>query len=127
MSSAIILHVEDNEDNRQIVRDLFEHMGYTVIEAVDGEEGVSKAKEHKPHIILMDIQLPKMTGYETTRAIKSDPDLKDIPIIVITSYALSGDDQKAYEAGADDYLAKPYKPKDLLNRVETWLERKSNG
>jgi len=121
MSGKTILHVEDNEDNRQIVRDLFEFKGYTVIDAVDGEEGVHKASEIKPDLILMDIQLPKMNGYDTTRAIKSDLALAGIPIIVITSYALSGDDQKAYDAGADDYLAKPYAPKDLLEKVEAWL------
>jgi two-component system cell cycle response regulator DivK len=121
MSGKTILHVEDNEDNRQIVRDLFEFKGFTVIDAVDGEEGVRKASEIKPNLILMDIQLPKMNGYDTTRAIKSDPALAGIPIIVITSYALSGDDQKAYDAGADDYLAKPYAPKDLLEKVEAWL------
>ena len=123
MSGKTILHVEDNEDNRQIVRDLFEFKGYTIIEAVDGEEGVHKAREIKPNLILMDIQLPKMNGYDTTRTIKSDPALKGIPIIVITSYALSGDDQKAFDAGADDYMAKPYAPKDLLEKVEAWLEK----
>jgi two-component system cell cycle response regulator DivK len=123
MSGKTILHVEDNADNRQIVRDLFEFKGYTIIEAVDGEEGVHKAREIKPNLILMDIQLPKMNGYDTTRAIKSDPALNGIPIIVITSYALSGDDQKAFDAGADDYMAKPYAPKDLLEKVEAWLEK----
>ena len=127
MSGKTILHVEDNEDNRQIVRDLFEFKGYTIIDAVDGEEGVHKAREIKPNLILMDIQLPKMNGYDTTRAIKSDPALAGIPIIVITSYALSGDDQKAYDAGADDYLAKPYAPKDLLEKVEAWLGTRSDA
>ena len=86
---------------------------------------IKKAKESKPHIILMDIQLPRMNGYEATRLIKSDPDLKDIPIIVITSYALSGDDQKAFDAGANDYLAKPYSPGHLLEKVEALIERRS--
>ena len=125
MKGITILHVEDNEDNRQIVRDLFQFKGYSVIEAVDGEEGIKKAKESKPHIILMDIQLPRMNGYEATRLIKSDPDLKDIPIIVITSYALSGDDQKAFDAGANDYMAKPYSPGQLLQKVEALVERRS--
>jgi two-component system cell cycle response regulator DivK len=125
MSSVRILHVEDNEDNRQIVRDLFEFKGYTVFEAVDGEEGVARARELKPDLILMDIQLPRMNGYEATRAIKSDPELSSIPLIVITSYALSGDDQKAFDAGANDYLAKPYKPQELLKKVEAWIERGS--
>ena len=127
MNGKTILHVEDNEDNRQIVRDLFEFKGYTVIEAFDGQEGLHKAREFKPSLILMDIQLPKMNGYETTRAIKSDPSLEAIPVIVITSYALSGDDQKAFNVGADDYLAKPYKPKDLLEKVEAWLGKSSKA
>ncbi len=122
MKGITILHVEDNEDNRQIVRDLFQFKGYSVIEAIDGEEGIKKAKESKPHIILMDIQLPRMDGYQATRMIKSDPDLKEIPIIVITSYALSGDDQKAFDAGANDYLAKPYSPGKLLEKVEALVE-----
>jgi two-component system cell cycle response regulator DivK len=127
MNGKTILHVEDNEDNRQIVRDLFEFKGYTIIEAVDGQEGLNKAREFKPSLILMDIQLPKMNGYETTRAIKSDPALEAIPVIVITSYALSGDDQKAFDVGADDYLAKPYKPKDLLEKAEAWLGKSSKA
>ena len=127
MKGKTILHVEDNEDNRQIVRDLFEFKGYTIIEAVNGEEGVLKAGELKPDLILMDIQLPKMSGYDATRAIKSNPALEGIPIIVITSYALSGDDQKAFDAGAEDYLAKPYNPKDLLQKVELLLGKKSES
>jgi two-component system, cell cycle response regulator DivK len=118
MKEVTILHVEDNEDNRQIVRDLFEFKGYRILEAFDGEAGVRMAGEIRPDLILMDIQLPRMNGYEAIRAIKSDPDLKHIPIIVITSYALSGDDQKAFDAGADDYMVKPYNPMDLLKKVE---------
>lgn len=121
MKDVTILHVEDNEDNRQIVRDLFEFRGYRIVEAFDGESGVQMASTLKPDLILMDIQLPKMNGYEAIRAIKSDPALKSIPIVVITSYALSGDSQKAFDAGADDYMAKPYKPMDLLKKVEAWI------
>jgi two-component system cell cycle response regulator DivK len=121
MSIVTILHVEDNEDNRQIVRDLFVFKGYRVEEAYNGEDGVHMASSLKPDLILMDIQLPRMNGYEATRAIKSDPILKKIPIIVITSYALVGDDQKAFDAGADDYMVKPCKPMDLLKKVEAWI------
>lgn len=121
MKEVTILHVEDNEDNRKVVRDLFEFKGYRVVEALNGEDGVRKAGAVKPDLILMDIQLPKMNGYEATRAIKSDPALKNIPILIITSYAFSGDDRKAYDAGADDYMMKPYTPMDLLKRVEAWI------
>jgi two-component system cell cycle response regulator DivK len=74
----------------------------------------------------MDIQLPKMSGYDAVRAIRNDPNLRNIPIIVITSYALSGDDRKAFEAGADDYIAKPYKPKELRKKVEDWIARRKS-
>ncbi|MBW2031818.1 MAG: response regulator [Deltaproteobacteria bacterium] len=127
-----ILHVEDNADNRQIVRDLFSALGYRIIEAEDGALGVEMAHRmvNELDIILMDIQLPKMSGYEAIRAIKSNLNLRDIPIIVITSYAMSGDDRKALEAGADDYIAKPYKPRELRNKVEDLIARrkgKDNG
>ncbi len=121
-----ILHVEDNADNRQIVRDLFSALGYRIIEAEDGVSGVEMASRiaDELDLILMDIQLPKMCGYDAIRAIKKDQKLRNIPIIVVTSYALSGDDQKAFEAGADDYIAKPYKPRELRKKVEDWIVRR---
>ena len=115
--SKRILVVEDQEDNRRILRDLLTSKGYEIIEAVDGEEGVAMAGEHIPDLILMDIQLPGLDGYEATRRIKSNPDLAGIPIIAVTSYALSGDETKAKEAGCDDYIAKPYSPRALLAKV----------
>jgi two-component system cell cycle response regulator DivK len=105
--SQRILVIEDQEDNRRIVRDLFTSVGYEIIEAVNGEDGVSAAAAHVPDLILMDVQLPGIDGYETTRQIKANPDLQHIPIIAVTSYALSGDDVKAYEAGCNGYVAKP--------------------
>lgn len=124
-----ILHVEDNADNRQIVRDLFSAMGYRIIEAEDGLSGVEIASlmANELDLILMDIQLPKMSGYDAVRAIKNNKDIRNIPIIVITSYALSGDDRKAFEAGADDYIAKPYKPRELRKKVEDWIARTKAG
>ncbi len=116
--SKRILVVEDQEDNRRIVRDLLTSRGYEILEAVTGEEGISMAKEHRPDLILMDIQLPDLNGYEVARVIKSFEELKAIPIIAVTSYALSGDDRKAYEAGCDDYVSKPYSPRTLLVKVE---------
>ncbi len=115
--SKRILVIEDQEDNRRIARDLLSSKGYEIIEAVTGEEGVQQAKEQKPDLILMDIQLPDFDGYEVARRIKSFEELKEIPIIAVTSYALSGDDVKAFEAGCNDYLSKPYSPRALLMKV----------
>ena len=119
--SKRILVVEDQHDNRQILRDLLGSVGYSLIEAENGEAAVALAAEHKPDLILMDIQLPIMDGYEATRRIKSDPALSAIPIIVITSYALSGDEAKARAAGCDAYVTKPYSPRQLLAAVRNYL------
>jgi two-component system cell cycle response regulator DivK len=119
--SKRILVVEDQEDNRQILRDLLSSVGYEMIEAGDGEAGVAAATKERPDLILMDIQLPRMDGYEATRRIKADPDLKAIPLIVVTSYALSGDDVKAREAGCDAYVTKPYSPRQLLATIREFL------
>ena len=116
-----ILVVEDTEDNRQILRDLLGMAGYDMIEAHDGAEGVAKAAEHRPDLILMDIQMPVMDGYEATRRIKANPELTAIPIIAVTSYALSGDEQKARAAGCDAYIAKPYSPRQMLAKVREIL------
>ena len=115
--STSILVVEDQEDNRRILRDLLTSADYEVVEAVTGEEGVASAEAHRPDLILMDIQLPGLDGYEATRQIKANPTLRDIPIIVVTSYALSGDDVKAFEAGCDAYVAKPFSPRELLAKI----------
>ena len=102
-----ILVVEDTEDNRQIIRDLLTSVGYELIEAVNGEEGVAMAKQHKPDLILMDIQLPILDGYEATRRIKADAALASVPIIAVTSYALAGDEAKTRAAGCDGALRLP--------------------
>ncbi len=119
--SKLILVVEDQEDNRRIMRDLLASAGYEVMEAVTGEEGVAAAETYCPDLILMDIQLPGLDGYEATRQIKANPDLHHIPIIVVTSYALSGDDVKAFEAGCDDYVSKPFSPRELLAKIREYL------
>ena len=116
-----ILVVEDQEDNRQILRDLLGSVGYDMIEAGDGEAGVAAAAAQRPDLILMDIQLPLMDGYEATRRIKANPELKGIPIIVVTSYALSGDEAKARAAGCDAYVTKPYSPRQLLAKIKEFL------
>jgi two-component system, cell cycle response regulator DivK len=116
-----ILVIEDQEDNRQILRDLLTSADFEVIEAADGEAGLAAAAAHRPDLILMDIQLPLMDGYEATRRIKANPALRAIPIIVITSYALSGDEDKARAAGSDAYFSKPFSPRQLLAKVREYL------
>jgi two-component system, cell cycle response regulator DivK len=109
MSTKTILYVEDNELNRKMVRDLLRRTSYRLIEAVDGEAGIATALEQRPDLILMDVQLPKVSG--------TAPETAHTPIIAITSFALSGDQQKAKDAGASAYLAKPYSPFDLLDLI----------
>jgi two-component system cell cycle response regulator DivK len=116
-----ILVIEDTEDNRRILRDLLTNAGFDVIEAADGEKGVAAAMEHRPDLILMDIQLPVIDGYEATRRIKSDPQSRQIPVIAVTSYALSGDEAKTRAAGCDGYIAKPYSPRQILAMVRDFL------
>jgi two-component system cell cycle response regulator DivK len=115
-----ILIVEDTEDNRTILRDLFQSVGYTVIEATTGEEGVAAAERERPDLILMDIQLPIIDGYEATRRIKANSDLSRIPVIAVTRHALSDDERKARAAGCDDYVAKPFSPRALLAKVRKY-------
>jgi len=121
MSAKRILYVEDNEANRKIVRQLLKNTSYTLIEAYDGEMGVAVALERHPDLILMDIQLPKMSGLDATRRLRSEPATANTPIIAITSFALSGDDQTAKDAGATAYIAKPYSPRDLLALIRKIL------
>ena len=117
MTAKTILYVEDNELNRKIVRDLLRRTSYRLIEAPDGEAGVAAAREQRPDLILMDLQLPKVSGIEATRALRAEPSTAATPIIAITSFALSGDEQRAKEAGASAYLAKPFSPFDLLTMI----------
>lgn len=116
-----VLVVEDQYDNRRILRDLLTSAGYEMIEAVTGEEGVSIAEQQRPHLILMDMQLPVIDGYESTRRIKANPELRSIPIIAVSAYAMSGDDTKAYEAGCDAYVTKPFSPRKLLAKIREFL------
>ena len=116
-----ILVIEDNEDNREILRDLLTSVGYAVLEATTGPQGVCAAVTHGPDLILMDLHLPGMDGYEATRCIKAHPALGHIPIIAVTAYALSGDDVKAFAAGCDGYVAKPFDPRTLLATIRTYL------
>jgi two-component system cell cycle response regulator DivK len=117
MSAKTILYVEDNELNRKIVRDLLRRTSYRLLEASDGEAGIEVARAQRPDLILMDIQLPKISGIEAMRVLRQAPGTANTPIIAITSFALSGDHQKAKDAGASAYLAKPYSPRELLSMI----------
>ena len=119
--SKHILIVEDQADNRRILRDLLGNAGYKLTEAESGEEALTAVEAERPDLILMDIQLPVMDGYEAARRIKSNPDMKAVPIIAVTSYALAGDEAKARAAGCSAYVSKPYSPRALLAKVREYL------
>ena len=119
--SKRILVVEDQPDNRQIIRDMLAPTDYEIIEAEDGEQALQAIAKQRPDLILMDIQLPVIDGYTATRKIKADPALRSIPIIAVTSYALSGEEKKAREVGCDDYVPKPFSPRQLLAKIRQHL------
>src|SRR6516164_2162261 len=119
--SKCILVVEDQEDNRRILRDLLGIAGFELIEAESGEDALAAVMTRRPDLILMDIQLPQMDGYEATRRIKSNPEMKEIPVIAVTSYALAGDDAKALAAGCIAYVSKPFSPRASLAKVREYL------
>ena len=116
-----ILIVEDQEDNRMIIRDMLVHSGFEIDEAASGEEAIARVNARPPDLILMDVQLPGLDGYAITRQIRAIPDLSKVPIIAVTSFAMSGDDERARVAGCDDYISKPYSPRALLQRVKELL------
>jgi two-component system, cell cycle response regulator DivK len=120
-SRKTVLLVEDNEDNMVVYRTILEHVGFAVIEARDGEEGVSRARAQRPDIILMDISIPKMDGWEATERLKADAQTASIPIIALTAHALEEDRLKAMQAGCDGYLAKPVEPRRVVQEVEKFI------
>ena len=119
--SKLILVVEDQPDSRRIIRDMLAPTDYEIIEAEDGEQALAAVAKQRPDLILMDIQLPIMDGYTATRRIKADPKLRSIPIIAVTSYALSGEEKKARDAGCDDYVPKPFSPRQLRSKIRQYL------
>jgi two-component system cell cycle response regulator DivK len=119
--SKRVLVVEDQEDNRRIVRDLLTTTNYEVVEAEDGAQALAAVAKQRPDLILMDIQLPAMDGYEATRRLKADPSSSSIPVIAVTSYVLCGDEEKARAAGCDDFVPKPYSPRQLLAKIRQYL------
>jgi two-component system cell cycle response regulator DivK len=120
-SARKILVVEDNQDNREMVVKVLKFNGYEVIEAVDGEEGIEKAKTEAPALILLDIYLPKMDGYEVAKRLKGDTNLKDIPVIALTAHAMKGNREQALAAGCDGYIAKPIDIRELPKQIEQFL------
>jgi CheY-like chemotaxis protein len=117
-----ILLVEDNELNRDMLSRRLERRGYRVLIAVDGQQGVHMAKSEVPHLILMDMSLPVLDGWEATRRIKAAPETRTIPIIALTAHAMTGDRERALEAGCDDYDTKPIEFSRLLSKIQMYLK-----
>jgi two-component system cell cycle response regulator DivK len=122
LASKLILHIEDNPSNRKVVQHILRRTDYSLIEAVDGEQGLELAFSEKPDLILMDMQLPRLSGFEVAKKLKADERSKQIPVIALTAYALNGDDIKAREAGCDDYISKPFRPAILLEGMAKFLD-----
>ena len=121
MANETVLVIEDNEMNMKLARSLLQIGKYNVLEAVDAEVGIQLAREHHPDLILMDIQLPGMDGLAATQEIKNDPDVKDIVIVALTSYAMQGDEEKARDAGCAGYISKPIDTRSFLETVSKFL------
>lgn len=119
--SKTILIVEDNELNMKLFNDLLEANGYSTLQTKDGREALSIAQEHKPDLILMDIQLPEISGLEVTKLIKADDDLKDIPVIAVTAFAMKGDEEKIREGGCEGYIAKPISVANFMQTIQKFL------
>lgn len=126
MTIKRILHIEDNPSNRKAVRHILKRTDYQLLEAINGEEGLKRARDESPDLILLDIQLPKLSGYDVAKSLRSDERTRKIPIIAVTSYALSGDEPRAFDAGCDDYISKPYRPRVLLEHVNKYLSGEPN-
>lgn len=116
-----ILIIEDNPLNVKLMRDLLQAKGYKTKEVETAEEGIDAARKEKPDLIIMDIELPGMSGLEATRILKSGTVTKNIPVVAVTAYAMKGDREKALAAGCDNYISKPVEIKDLLNQVQLYL------
>ena len=118
-----ILVIEDNEQNLYLVTFILESQGYQVIQATDGQTGIHMASQNRPDLILLDIQLPGMDGHEVARTIKQDPEIRSIPIVAVTSYAMVGDREKVLEAGCEGYIEKPINPDTFISQVEEHLPK----
>lgn len=119
-----ILVVDDNQDNRELVVKILKNRGYQMIEAIDGEDALEKATAECPDLILMDISIPKINGYEVTRRLKGQMKFKDIPIIALTAHAMKGDREKTMEAGCDGYISKPINIHELPDQIKYYMKKK---
>lgn len=119
-----ILIVDDNRDSRELVVKVLKNKGYRIIEAIDGEDALEKAMAEKPDLILMDISIPKINGYEVTRRLKSQADFKDTPVIALTAHAMKGDREKAFEAGCDGYISKPINVHEFPDQIKSYMKDK---
>lgn len=117
-----ILIVDDNEKNRKLLKTIIESHGYETIEADNGKEGVRLARESKPLLILMDIQMPVMDGIEAAKILKSENEMADIPIIAVTSYAMKGDREKFLATGINDYIAKPIDVNEVISIIDKYIQ-----
>lgn len=122
-----VLLVEDNEDNRIVYSTILRHFGYRVMEALNGEEGIATARTEKPDLILMDISIPIIDGWEATQVLKHDPETRQIPIIALTAHALASDRERAMQVGCDGYLAKPCEPRAVVAEVQRFLGQSSGS
>ena len=122
--SRKILIVEDNEDSRELVAKVLKNKGYVIIEAVDGEEAIQKVISEKPDLVLLDISIPKVDGYEVAKRLKSRDDVKDIPIVAVTAHAMKGDREKVIASGFEGYISKPVNVRELPDQVRSYLRGK---
>ncbi|MEW6674414.1 MAG: response regulator [Nitrospirota bacterium] len=119
-----ILIVDDNRDSRELIVKILKGRGYQIIEAIDGEEALEKAVTERPALILMDISIPKIDGYEVTRRLKSKEEFKDILVVALTAHAMRGDREKALEAGCEGYISKPINVRELPELIKSYLKGK---
>jgi two-component system cell cycle response regulator DivK len=119
-----ILVVDDNNDSRELVVKVLKNQGYEMIEAIDGEDALEKAVSEKPDLILMDISIPKLNGYEVTKRLKSIEEVKEIPVVALTAHAMRGDRAKALEAGCEGYISKPINVRELPGQVKSYMRGK---
>jgi len=120
--SKTVLIVEDNELNMKLFHDLLEAQGYATLQTKDGREALQLARDHRPDLVLMDIQLPEVSGLEVTKWIKEDDELRDIPVIAVTAFAMKGDEEKIRQCGCEAYIAKPISVSEFLQTVQKFID-----
>ena len=121
--AGTVLIVEDNELNMKLFNDLLEAYGYVTIKTMSGQNAMDLARQHKPNVILMDIQLPEVSGIEVTKWLKEDDELRVIPVIAVTAFAMKGDEQKIREGGCEAYISKPISVVSFLQTIDSYLKK----